>query len=94
MHVAAEFQQVAVGFYYNGLKAALVEVACSSVTAVEVGGVGDVEVSHEFGKVGLRGLHDQMKVVAHEDVGMKSDLVDLERCLKFSWELIGSDLEC
>jgi hypothetical protein len=56
------------------------------VAAVEVGGVGYVEVPHEFGEVGFRGLHYQMKVVGHQNVGMKPDLVDPEGGLKFLYE--------
>jgi hypothetical protein len=51
----------------------------SSVSLVEVGRAGNVEVTHEVFQICARRFDDKMKVVDHEDEGDQTDLVDLYR---------------
>ena len=41
--------------------------------SIVITGIGDVELAHEFGKVAVWGLYEQMKVVGHEDITVKLD---------------------
>jgi hypothetical protein len=45
------------------------------VPPVIVAGIGDVEVTHEFAKVALGCLDEQMEVVIHENVAVKLDTI-------------------
>ena len=56
------------------------------MASVEGCGMTDVEVAHKLGKVGLEGLDDQMKVIAHQDVGVKDNAVDLKRAAELLQE--------
>jgi len=44
---------------------------------IEPGRVGDIEVPHELLEIPPGGLHQEMKVVAHQDVGEDLGLVDV-----------------
>lgn len=46
--------------------------------AVEVTGVGDVEVTHEFAEVAERSFRQKMEVVVHEDISMQFDAIDVQ----------------
>ena len=61
-------------------------MAHSLVATVKVGGVRDVKMAHEFGQIGFGRLHDQVKVVGHQDVGMKADLIDFQGALELLQE--------
>jgi hypothetical protein len=50
----------------DGLVAALEEVSASAMAAVEVLGVGAIELPHGLGEVGLGRLHQEVKMVAHQ----------------------------
>ena len=41
--------------------------------AVIVAGIGNIELPHELGQVGLGRLNDQMKMVAHKHIGVHAD---------------------
>jgi len=43
------------------------------VLTVEVTGVGNIEVTHEFAEVAERSLHQKVEMVVHEDIGMQFD---------------------
>jgi len=66
--------------HYERIKiSSLVGVPDTSVAAVEGVGVGDIEVSHEFAEVAKRGFHQKMEMIAHDDIGIKLDGIDIER---------------
>ncbi len=44
--------------------------------ATVVGGGADIRMLHEFGQIALRCRPHQMKMIAHDHVGMKFNLVD------------------
>jgi hypothetical protein len=48
------------------------------VPAVEVPGVTDIEMAHEFGKIPQWRFHQQMEMVVHEDIGVEYDRVDVQ----------------
>jgi hypothetical protein len=83
MHVTAQFQKITVRFHYNGLKTPLIKVPRSSVSAVEVGRVGYIEMPHEFREICFGGLNDQVEMVGHEDVGVQPDLINFQGSLEF-----------
>lgn len=47
------------------------------MSSVEVTRIGYVEMPHEFSEVSERCLYQKMKMVAHEDVTVKPDVIDL-----------------
>jgi hypothetical protein len=47
--------------------------------ALEGRGVADIKMPHEFKKIFFRSLHDHMKVVAPDNLGVDPDLVNLDR---------------
>ena len=49
----------------------------SSVPAIEDAGVSDVKMAHEFGKIAEGSFNKQMKVVIHENVGVKLNGIDI-----------------
>jgi hypothetical protein len=65
MYVAAELKEIIVRIYQYRFEPSLVEVPDAVMAAVEGCGVADIKVPHEFGKISLRSLDDEMKVVAH-----------------------------
>ena len=77
MQVARDCQEIAVRVYQKSLVSSLVEMTGSSVSLVEVGRVGDVEVAHQVFQVCARGSDDKMKMVDHEDEGDQTDFVNL-----------------
>ena len=79
VQIARDFAKVAVCVYEKGLIPPLVEMTGLMVSLVEIGGVGDVEVAHEFLQICLRRRDDKMEMVAHEDKGDEADLIDLKR---------------
>ena len=78
MQVAGHLQKVAVCIYEKSLIPPLVEMTGSPVSFVEVDGIGDAEVAHEFLKVCARGFDDEMKMVGHKDEGEQMDLIDFK----------------
>jgi len=65
--------------------------------AVEIGGIGYVEVAHEFLEVGQVGLDDEVKVVGHENKDQHVHLVDFrgsgqEIQKRFSIGVISKDI--
>ena len=47
------------------------------MAAVKGRGVADIEMPHEGGQIPRGRLHDQMKVVGHQHVGVNPDIVYL-----------------
>ena len=54
----------------------LVDVPDTSVAAVEGAGIGDIEMTHEFAQVALRGFHQEMEMIVHKNKGVKFDGID------------------
>jgi hypothetical protein len=77
MDVAGDFLQIIVRIDQEGMVAALVKMTRAVVTPVEVGRIGDVEVPHEFLEIAPGGLHQQVKVVVHQNVGKDLRLIDV-----------------
>jgi hypothetical protein len=55
---------------------------------IEVGRIGDIEVAHEIFKVRARRSDDKMKMVAHQDEGEQTDLIDFRRTGKKFQKLV------
>ena len=51
MEVAGEDSEVSIFVHQEAFVSALVEMATPAVAAVEVAGIRDIEVAHEFGEV-------------------------------------------
>ena len=49
------------------------------VSFVEIGGVGDIEVAHQFLEIRLWRCDDKMEMIAHEDKGKEPNPIDLNR---------------
>jgi hypothetical protein len=62
--------------HQNGFESSLVQVSDPAVTAVIVAGIGNIELPHEFRQVGFGRLDNQVKMVAHQDVGVYADAED------------------
>ena len=54
----------------------LVKMANSPMAAVVRRRIADVKMPHEFGKIPLRSLHNQMKVIAQQYVAVDPNLVN------------------
>jgi hypothetical protein len=54
-------------------------MADPAVPAVVVAGIGNIELPHELRQVGPGRLDNQMKMVAHQHIGMHADTEDLAR---------------
>jgi hypothetical protein len=39
-------------------------------------GISNIKMSHELGEIGFRGLDEQMKMIAHQNIGMKRYAID------------------
>ena len=85
MEVVGEDGEVGLFVHQEASVSARVERAAFSVATVEMPGVGDMEVAHEFGEVPPGRLQEEMKMVGHADEAMKRYGVDGE-----SW---GEELE-
>ena len=57
----------------------LVEMAYSSVSPIEITGIGDIEPPHEFTKVPEGRFEQHMKVIGHENVAVEFDGIDRGR---------------
>jgi len=75
--IARNLLEIRIRINEEGLIASLIEMARPFVGAIEVRGIRDVEVAHEFLEIGPRGLDQQMKMIGHQDVGQHLHLVDL-----------------
>jgi hypothetical protein len=76
MNIAAQFQQITVLVHQDGFESPLVQVSDPAVTAIVIAGIGNIKLPHEFRQVGLGRLDNQVKVVAHQDVGVYADAED------------------
>jgi hypothetical protein len=54
----------------NGLVTPLKDMAYPAVSSIEALGVDTVELAHPLSKVGIRGFHQQVVVIAHQAVGV------------------------
>jgi hypothetical protein len=49
------------------------------VTAIIIARIGNIELPHELRQIGLGRLDNQMKMIAHEDIGVHTDAENLKR---------------
>ena len=82
MNISAKLQQVVVPVDDNRLIAPLVKMADPLVAPIKRGRVADIKMAHELRQIALRRRYDQMKMIAHEHVGMNINLINLQRILK------------
>ena len=75
MDVAGDFLQIIVRIDQEGMVATLVEMTRATMPPIEPGRVGDIKVPHELLEIPPGGFHQEMKVVAHQDVGEDLSLV-------------------
>ena len=71
MYVAGKNIKVFVLIHKNTFIPPLIQVAYTSVSAIKIACVGDVEVAHEFAEVAKGSFHKQVKVVGHEDIAVE-----------------------
>lgn len=79
MDVPGDFLEVVVRIDQEGMVAALVEMARAPVPPIVPGRIGDVEMPHELLEIPQGCLHQQVKVVTHQDIGENLGLVDIRR---------------
>lgn len=77
MDIPGKFHGVVVLGYEERLVAALEKVAEPFSLDVEVRGVRAVDVPHDLGQVGVRGLDEEVIVVAHQAVSVEDGPVTL-----------------
>jgi len=70
--IPGKFHGVVVLGHQKGLIAALEKVAEPFSLDVEIRGVRAVDVPHDLGQVGVRGLDEEVVVVFHQAVGVKN----------------------
>jgi len=76
--VARNNSKISFLFDKNTLVSSLVEMPHTFVLTIKEAGIGDIEVTHEFGEIAKRSFHQQMEMVRHQDIGMELDRVDVE----------------
>jgi len=79
MDVAGDFLQIIVLINQEGMVAALIQMACASVSTIGPSRVGDIEVPHELLEISPGGFHQKMKMVAHQNIGEDLGLVNVRR---------------
>ena len=75
MDVAGDFLQIIVLINQEGMVATLVKMARATIPPIEPSRVGDIKVSHELLEIPPGGFNQEMKVVAHQDIGEDLSLV-------------------
>lgn len=75
MDVAREFEKVVIRIDKNGFISPLKEVARSASLDIKISGIGAIEGVHEGTEIGLRGFHDQVVMVCHENKSMKNHTI-------------------
>ena len=75
MNIAAELQQIAILVDQYRLVSALVEVPDPAMAPVIGGGVTDIKMAHKLGQIAPRRGDEQMKVIAHQHIGVQLHLV-------------------
>jgi hypothetical protein len=68
MHIARNLKEVVIRVDQKGLVSPLIEMSHTLMPFVEGRGVGDIEVSHEFGKVSIRRGYQQVEMVGHAGI--------------------------
>jgi hypothetical protein len=58
------------------------EMTGCPVFLVEVSGIGNVEVAHEFLEVSHRGFQEEMKVIVHQDEGDEVYAIDINEAVQ------------
>ena len=76
MDVPRDFLEIIVRVDQEGMVAALVKMTGALVAPIVPGRVADVEMPHELLEIPQGCLHQQVKVVTHQDVGKNLRLVD------------------
>jgi hypothetical protein len=75
MEVAAELQKINISFHQNRFVSPLIRGDLLSYAVVRPG-VGNIKMPHELGEVGFRGLYEHMKMIAHQNIGVKRHAID------------------
>jgi hypothetical protein len=70
---------VSVFVHHNGFESSLVQMSDSAVPSVIVACIRNIELPHELREIGFGRLDNQVKMVAHEYIGMHMDAEHLER---------------
>jgi len=76
--VAGQDRKVCILVNKDALVSSLVERPYTSAAAIKVTGVGDIEVAHKFAEVAERGLHKNVKMIVHENIGVELDGIDVK----------------
>jgi hypothetical protein len=71
VNVTGQDGKVCLLFNKDAPVSSLVEGSYASAAAVKVTGVGDIEVTHEFAEVAERGLHQEVEMIVHENIGVE-----------------------
>jgi hypothetical protein len=86
MHIPAELQQVRIPIHHDRLESPLKQMPDPAVSAVEITGVRDIQMSHELGKIATRCFEHQMKMIHHQHISVKTDTVCFQGALKMTEE--------
>jgi hypothetical protein len=73
--VPGYLKKITIGVNQKRFISPLIEVTGSMVPAIEVSGIADIEMTHEFGQITLRGGDQQMEVIGHEHIGEEADVM-------------------
>jgi hypothetical protein len=69
--------KILVFIHKNALISSLVEMSDPFMSSIVIAGIGDVELAHEFGKVPKRCFDQEVEMVAHKDVSVELDSIDI-----------------
>lgn len=77
--VSAYFEEVPVLFHDLGMETSLKEMTGATMPSVEEAGIASIEILHPRGEIRLRGLHEEMIVISHQDERVQSPSVRFDR---------------
>lgn len=78
MYIARQNGEIFIFINENALVSSLEEMPDPFVSSVVIPCIRNVELAHEFGKISERRFDEQVEMVAHEDVRMQFDRIDIE----------------
>jgi hypothetical protein len=82
MDITGNFLEIIIGVDQEGFVSSLIKMPHLFIPPIEIRGIRNVEVPHEFLQVAQGGFDEEMKVVLHEDISQDLDLVNLLRLLQ------------
>jgi hypothetical protein len=68
-------KKVPIGVNQKRFVSTLIEVTGSMMPTIKGSGIADVEMTHEFGQISVRGGNQQMEVIGHEHIGEETDIM-------------------